>query len=289
MVNDPDLNYLKQFYYVVKHNGFTSAAKELHVQQPVVSRAIKLLEQQVGHHLIERQKKQIILTREGMQLYTYCQKLFAITEEIKHFVEDSHGLVSKEISFASTDSLTGNVLSVLFKNVQQVFCDTKIHHYVGNIQLFIDKLQRGELDYAIYFNVPSLPQDLNKSKLCIVDFCYVAKSSLSGDMAYLAATDIQVPAKEELPFYKRVLKKYPKAQIMISSNSSVVRRELALQGRGIALLPRFLVKNDLESKKLKTVLPSEQLPLFLIERKSYVRNKLQRELLSTLTKLVTHP
>ena len=58
-----DLNYLRYFYYVVKYNGFTRAGEKLLIQQPVISRAVKLLESQIGEKLIERQRKQVVLQK----------------------------------------------------------------------------------------------------------------------------------------------------------------------------------------------------------------------------------
>lgn len=73
-----DLNYLKYFYFVVKENGFTKAAEKLGVQQPVVSRAVKILEQEFKCHLLERQRKQVLLTSEGNEVYRYCQIIFNV-------------------------------------------------------------------------------------------------------------------------------------------------------------------------------------------------------------------
>jgi DNA-binding transcriptional LysR family regulator len=41
-----ELNHLKYFYFTVLEGGVAQAAKRLHVQQPVVSKMLKLLEEQ---------------------------------------------------------------------------------------------------------------------------------------------------------------------------------------------------------------------------------------------------
>lgn len=49
-----NLHALRLFAGVVEHGGFSRAAAAMHISQPAVSRAVRELERQVGHPLLER-------------------------------------------------------------------------------------------------------------------------------------------------------------------------------------------------------------------------------------------
>ena len=49
-----ELNHLRHLWAVARAGGFTSAARQIHVQQPGLSRAVKQLESSLGVVLFER-------------------------------------------------------------------------------------------------------------------------------------------------------------------------------------------------------------------------------------------
>ena len=120
-MNKFDLNYLKYFYYVVKLNGFTRAAENLHVQQPVISRAVKLLEEQLGFKLIERQKKQILLTTEGKEILKLAQNIFTYADQISNYASEQVTNISGDLCFATSDSLSPVIMGTIINNFV-LFC-----------------------------------------------------------------------------------------------------------------------------------------------------------------------
>ena len=63
------------FIETVRHESFSRAAKALHISQPSLSNAIKVLEQEINAPLIERTTKQFQLTELGQQFYVRAQRL----------------------------------------------------------------------------------------------------------------------------------------------------------------------------------------------------------------------
>ena len=51
-----NLLHLHYFYHVAKEGGFTKASTSLRIQQPAISRMVKLLESDIGFSLFERVK-----------------------------------------------------------------------------------------------------------------------------------------------------------------------------------------------------------------------------------------
>ncbi|WP_405721517.1 LysR substrate-binding domain-containing protein [Streptomyces sp. NBC_01537] len=66
---DLDLRKLRYFTAVAEHGHFGRAAEQLHIAQPVLSRQIRALEQELGCALLERTTRTVRLTPAGEQLH----------------------------------------------------------------------------------------------------------------------------------------------------------------------------------------------------------------------------
>lgn len=78
----PDLAVLQAFECAARHRNFTQAAAELHLTQSAISRQIKTLEAQLGVLLFERVRKRVILSAAGRKLLPEIRRLLAQSEEI---------------------------------------------------------------------------------------------------------------------------------------------------------------------------------------------------------------
>jgi DNA-binding transcriptional LysR family regulator len=72
-----NLHLLRLFAAVVEHDGFSAAARVVHVSQPAISRAVRDLEAQVGVSLMERSPRGVKLTTAGETLYSHARGVFA--------------------------------------------------------------------------------------------------------------------------------------------------------------------------------------------------------------------
>jgi len=67
-----DLNDLYFFAAVVRHNGFTAAARATGVEKTRLSRRVAELEHRLGLRLLQRSTRSIALTEAGERFYTRC-------------------------------------------------------------------------------------------------------------------------------------------------------------------------------------------------------------------------
>jgi LysR family glycine cleavage system transcriptional activator len=78
----PDLSVLQSFECAARHGNFTKAAAELNLTQSAVSRQIRALEEQLGVVLFERVRQRVVLSVTGRQLLPRISRLLQQSEEI---------------------------------------------------------------------------------------------------------------------------------------------------------------------------------------------------------------
>ncbi|CVI63534.1 LysR substrate-binding domain-containing protein (plasmid) [Agrobacterium leguminum] len=87
----PDLVFLRSFDSAARHENFTLAAQELNLTQSTISRHILELEQQLGVSLFTRIRRQVLLTDIGRKFHKDIEKLLA----------DSDAIMARTISSSS--------------------------------------------------------------------------------------------------------------------------------------------------------------------------------------------
>ncbi|MEW1725125.1 LysR substrate-binding domain-containing protein [Streptomyces sp. NPDC093109] len=83
---DLDLRKVRYFVAVADALHFGRAADELHIAQPVLSRQIRALEQDLGTPLLTRDSHGVVLTDAGRQLLTDAGPLLASAHAVRHRV-----------------------------------------------------------------------------------------------------------------------------------------------------------------------------------------------------------
>lgn len=91
-----DLKQLRYFLTIANEGQITRAAKKLHMAQPPLSQQLKLLEQELGVRLIERNGRSIELTEAGKTLHKRAEILLQQADEtIAEVKETGEGLRGK--------------------------------------------------------------------------------------------------------------------------------------------------------------------------------------------------
>jgi len=102
----PSTNSLFTFEVVARLGSFSSAARELNVTQPAVSRSINSLENHLGYPLFVRHGRWIDLTQNGERLFRTTSTSFsAINETLREISkqDESHEKISISMSTAAVN------------------------------------------------------------------------------------------------------------------------------------------------------------------------------------------
>jgi DNA-binding transcriptional LysR family regulator len=98
---DLDLRKLRYFAAVAEHQHFGRAAEQLYIAQPVLSRQIRALEQELGCTLLVRTTRSVQLTAAGEQLHEEARGVFAAVDAaVRRVHEAGRGMERLVVAFA---------------------------------------------------------------------------------------------------------------------------------------------------------------------------------------------
>ncbi|MCZ6793520.1 MAG: LysR family transcriptional regulator [Planctomycetota bacterium] len=152
-----DLYRLKSFFSVVKHGGFTAAARRLHLSQPSVSLQVKALEEALGARLLERNSKRIALTREGEVLYEIATRLFQTEDEIQEVFADRARHVTERLTVSTNQSVAAHILPPRLKKYTGRFPKVEINIHNMSTSQIVSSVKEGSTDVGIILIDPRRP------------------------------------------------------------------------------------------------------------------------------------
>jgi LysR family transcriptional regulator, transcriptional activator of nhaA len=106
----PRLNYhhLHYFWAVAKEGNLTRAAARLHVSQSALSTQIKLLEDQLGQTLFDRQGRSLRLTEAGRLALGYAESIFASGTELMALLREGRRAQRQVLRIGAVATLSRN-------------------------------------------------------------------------------------------------------------------------------------------------------------------------------------
>ena len=250
-------NLLKTFIKVAEFGSFTKAAHQLKQPKSRVSRSIARLEEDIGKELIRRNTRAISLTQDGINLYQETQGLMnQLEKKVEIMASDSKEL-SGTLSISAPIDFGERTLPNLLCEFSEVH--PKVTFEIHLSDSYID-MTAHNIDIAL--RVGNLrDSSLKQKKISDTQLILVASSeyaSLKG-----------LPKKWEDFINHNILSFYnenhqdPIGQFYqmygISPNMKVnsfqMLKYMALESKGIAILPDTLCKKELISGKLVRALP----------------------------------
>jgi|TARA_Y100000310_G_C20634248_1_gene790338 DNA-binding transcriptional LysR family regulator len=97
-----NVDALRAFLVITETGSFSTAARQLHLTQPAVSKRIALLESQLGARLFERTGRSVSLTEAGDELAPRAKQILLSIEDSKRAIHNLSGRVSGTLSLATS-------------------------------------------------------------------------------------------------------------------------------------------------------------------------------------------
>ena len=100
-----DLQQIRYFLAVAKYENFSKAAQKLFVTQPILTRCVKNLEEELGLPLIVRTTRSFALTDAGQVLVQYGRQLLQQQEDLSRRIEDLKQVQVGQLRISSPGTL----------------------------------------------------------------------------------------------------------------------------------------------------------------------------------------
>ncbi len=171
-----DLNKLHHFVVLVQHGSYRSAAAELKLSQPGLSRSIQSLERQHGVVLLDRGRAGVTLTAVGRQFLQRAEDLIANSRSLEHGLEAAARGIEGEVRLGMGPSAGSLVLPETIATLTRDHPRISMTVVLGGAAELIDRLLNGEIEFCICRVEPSLVRDrVQVERLCRAETSFVVR------------------------------------------------------------------------------------------------------------------
>lgn len=262
-----ELESIRVFLAVAEQASFAGAARQLGMTPASVTRTIAALENRLGVQLFVRTTRQVSLTSAGA---VYAARVAPLSRGLAEAAEDTReaqGTASGKIRISAPMSLGLKILSEVLSRFASVHPQIRIALNLSDS--FIDILEE-DFDLAIRISGPPRDKSTIWRKISRVPRVMVAAPAYLADkgipqspdeLARHSCLSYRADAREETwELSHGPTRRSHKANGSFIANNGDFLARMVLNGEGIALLPRFIVEDDLASARLVEVLPDWSSP-----------------------------
>ena len=163
MLQTPNLNRLKVFYYIFTSQSIAKAAQELNITQSAVSQQLKKLEAEVKTHLFTRLHKKLIPTPDAQKLISVLEPFFQNLELELRAIRQAKDNPAGELRVGSPHEFGQTYLPKIFATFHSQYPNVSFVSRLGDAKRMLFMLDQGQLDIALidgYLIQRMQPEDL---------------------------------------------------------------------------------------------------------------------------------
>ncbi len=294
------LAQMETFVRVVEGKSLSAAARSLGLSLPAVSRQLRALETELGASLIARSTRRLSITDSGREWYAHCVRVLRDVEVAKESVRESPHVRGTLVVSSSLTFGTSFVVPRL--------ATLRARHPELSVELRLEDrlvdLIGERVDLALRAGPP--PPDstafvahriATMHRVLVASPRWLKKHGSVREPEQLAAREclVQVALGGELVRWTLHRGKEQRTVAVaghLRTNAPSALRALALDGLGVAMLPDWLVADDLADNRLRRVLPdwsSSPIPAWAIHRTELRGNPRVMALLEVLEFPLSEP
>lgn len=250
----PDVTTLQAFECAARHGSFTQAATELNLTQSAVSRQIKDLEIQLGVLLFERVRQRVILSDAGQKFLPEVRRLLNQSEELMVRAMASARSEST-LSIASLPTFGSRWLVPRLPDFLKQHPGTVVN-IASRSQPF--DFEEQNFDLAIHYGQPVWAH-ATCSFLCSEVIIPVASAALIAACPMADPQELDGKPLLHLATRPKMWAQWCEANGLDVTSAYQGNRfdqfsmviEAAAAGLGVALVPRYLIEQELQQDRLR--------------------------------------
>jgi DNA-binding transcriptional LysR family regulator len=264
----------RKFLAVAETGSFSEAAKKLRVTQPAITLAIASLERAFGTKLYIRKKYAVELTNQGKIVALSSKKIAAEIDKMK--IELAKASATKQFQIGIIDSIA----HLLYAS-QDTSLLSNIEVMVDNSKRIIAEVLADKIDIGVITGQPiALSKEVSTYKVQDEEFVFVCAPFLA-PASSVSKIDDWLAINQDSTSYRHFVKLFKKEKLEVGavfySTSMELLKEMAVAGKGTALLPRHLVRQSLDNGTLEVVHTKPMYrPIWVVSRKDIDQPDVQK-------------
>lgn len=252
------LNYhhLRYFHTIAREGSLTKAARRLQISQSALSVQLRRLEESLGHSLFDREHKSLVLTEAGRLALDYAESIFRAGDELTDVLHHQTTGRRKMLRVGAVATLSRNFQLALLRPLLNRE-DIEIIIRSGSLRELLTQLQSHTVDLVLS-NMPvrkDAETGWHSHLLDEQNVSLVARKARGHPRAFrfpddLRGTPVILPSLESniRSAFDLILDREGIRPIIAAEvDDMAMLRLLARESGALALVPRVVVKDELES------------------------------------------
>ncbi|QBH95362.1 LysR family transcriptional regulator [Limnobaculum zhutongyuii] len=223
--------------------SFSAAARKLHKSQSTISTAIANLEVDLGLMLFDRNSRHPVLTPQGLRVLNQVKEILNASQRLDELAIRLSTHIEPRLSFVLSDTYQPTRHEEIMQNFERRYPDIEFECLIAEDEDVINLLQTGRAHIGLIEVQNSYPQDIGFSRLLEQTemSLFVARQHPLASLKQVTKEQLASSRQLCLNTYQRTQERIPQGLIW-SAPSYLMLLEMAEQGFGWAILPRWLVR-----------------------------------------------
>ena len=257
---------MQAFARVVQSGGFAAAARKMGVSRSTVNKLVINLEEELNVRLLQRNTRKVTPTPTGLAFYERCVNILAEIEAaevaVSELQTEPKGMLKINAPMSFGTLYLGKAIAEFITQYPELQVQLTLN------DRFIDPIAEG-YDITIRIARPDTPSLVCQEiapvpRVLCASASYLERYGVPQHPQELKEHSClhygQIVTGNQWQLNDREQEYRVTVQGVICSNNGEVLKDAALQGLGIALLPTFIIRRELDAETLAIVLPDYLLP-----------------------------
>jgi LysR family transcriptional regulator, nitrogen assimilation regulatory protein len=149
-----ELKQLRYFLAVAEHGAFSKAAMVLSIGQPVLSRHIRCLEEELGMDLLYRNGRGIMMTEAGERVAEHARMVVGAELALRADVDAFRASPTGKLAIGLPPSVAPVMSAPLITRFREKYPHIKLRLQEGFNGHVVEWLSKGRIDVAVLYNAP---------------------------------------------------------------------------------------------------------------------------------------
>lgn len=263
----PSLENLRCFLAAAQHLSFRKGAEEVFLTPAAFGQRIKQLEESLGQQFFERTTRSVRMTEAGVRLVPLARATLREARRCRDELDDldGHNRLPVRLMLGTRFELGASWILPAIIELPEELSHLDIEMYFGSGRDILERLEVGRVD-CLVTSAPQARREWAAEFLHREHYVFVAAPSLIAARAMRRIEDARehtlLDINETMPlarYLTSVVERPLEFERVRCCGAGIAVHEMALAGLGVAVLPEYMIRHDLEQRRLIRLLPDVQL------------------------------